>query len=523
MLYELSLFTGYAGMTLGLRLAGLEVRNVGYCEIDPYCQEIIKARIRDGLLDDAPIYPDIRAFNGLEWRGAVDIITAGFPCTPHSLAGRRGGVEDPRDLWPATAQVISDVRPQHVLLENAGIHLRSRGQPAYAYSVIADLAALGYVGVWGVVGARDVGAPHRRDRWWCLGYLDNTDAARWREARERPEQHTAPEPETRSGNVDNSDSSSRETRQGLSGLAYKAAYRTGLPLWPPGPGDVEGWRRVLAGHPELAPAIDGRLACTFVEQLMGLPLGWTDVYPLTTQSFYGTIWETLLGGVNGYPDKGRPGEILSSVRDANGEATVQRTHGGHGSVSQKGVLSAQLHGEGNDQRDAQPSISEKKGSGVSGRCLPELRGDGGPPYSPSGQQPREQCREQLADALRLLSSEITLGDIPPPPKAQASALRHLWKVMCETQQGDVRETLAAVQETWESLSDDEVRWVHLQAHRRIAATRFRVQRLKALGNGVVPLALAAFLKIIKPQGSERDEKLNPSKTVSIVLPGRWQG
>ena len=66
MLTELSLFSGYGGFSLSLRLAGLEVKTIGYCEIEPYCQGIIKARIRDGLLDDAPIWPDIRAFDGSE-------------------------------------------------------------------------------------------------------------------------------------------------------------------------------------------------------------------------------------------------------------------------------------------------------------------------------------------------------------------------------------------------------------------------------------------------------------------------
>jgi len=40
---------------MGLRLSGLEVITVGYIEIEPYCQEIIQARIKDGLLDDAPV------------------------------------------------------------------------------------------------------------------------------------------------------------------------------------------------------------------------------------------------------------------------------------------------------------------------------------------------------------------------------------------------------------------------------------------------------------------------------------
>jgi len=65
---ELSLFSGYGGFTLGLRLAGIRVRTVAYVEIEPYRQEIIKARIRDGFLDDAPIFPDTMEASGARER-----------------------------------------------------------------------------------------------------------------------------------------------------------------------------------------------------------------------------------------------------------------------------------------------------------------------------------------------------------------------------------------------------------------------------------------------------------------------
>lgn len=147
---ELSLFTGYGGFSLGLKLAGLEVRTVGYCEIEPYCQEIIKARIRDGLLDDAPIFPDIRAFDGSQYRGLVDIVTAGFPCQPHSVAGKRAGALDDRNLWPDTIQVIDDVGPAIVLLENVPGILAN----GYGGTVVGQLAERGYDAIWGLLSAK---------------------------------------------------------------------------------------------------------------------------------------------------------------------------------------------------------------------------------------------------------------------------------------------------------------------------------------------------------------------------------
>ena len=179
---ELSLFSGYGGFSLGLQLASVRSRTVCYVEIDDYCQRIIQSRIRDGHLDDAPIWDDVKTFDGRPWAGLVDIVTAGFPCQPHSVAGQRKGAADDRNLWPDTLRVVSEVRPRYVLLENAGIELRNGPSPAYAYSVLADLTSIGYDAEWASVPAAAVGAPHLRWRWWCLAY---TDRPRLKEPRPR--------------------------------------------------------------------------------------------------------------------------------------------------------------------------------------------------------------------------------------------------------------------------------------------------------------------------------------------------
>ena len=165
MLSELSLFSGYCGLTLGLRLAGVEVRTVGYVEIDPHCQQIIKARIRDGLLDDAPIWADVSSFDGHQCRGLVDIVTGGFPCQDVSTAGQRAGIDGERTgLWREMCRVIGEVGPRWVLLENVPGILVCGG----AGAVIGELANLGYDCRWGLVPAAAIGAPHLRWRWWCL-------------------------------------------------------------------------------------------------------------------------------------------------------------------------------------------------------------------------------------------------------------------------------------------------------------------------------------------------------------------
>ena len=169
---EMSLFSGYGGFSLGLRLAGLNTRTICYVEWDKYCQQVIQARIEDGHLDDAPIWDDIKSFDGRPWRGTVDILSAGFPCQPHSNAGLRKGADDDRDLWPDTLRIIGEVGPRLVILENVpGILVRpDDGREAYGGTVVGELAEIGYDAEWRVVSAADALAPHLRKRWWLLAY-----------------------------------------------------------------------------------------------------------------------------------------------------------------------------------------------------------------------------------------------------------------------------------------------------------------------------------------------------------------
>ena len=171
-LTELNLFSGYGGFNLGLRLAGIPVQTVCYVEWDKYCQQVIQARIEDGLLDDAPIWGgDIRGFNGKPWRGAVDIITASPPCPSFSVAGNRLGGEDDRNMFPETLRLLDEIRPTYAILENVpGLTL---GERPYIWDVLGGLSEIGlYECRWDIVSAQDAKAPHKRSRWWCFARLD---------------------------------------------------------------------------------------------------------------------------------------------------------------------------------------------------------------------------------------------------------------------------------------------------------------------------------------------------------------
>lgn len=164
---ELSLFSGIGGGLLGTKLLGW--KTIGYVENNPYCQTILQARIKDGMLDDAPIFGDITEFiseYAKSYAGYTDVITAGFPCTPFSVAGKQKADADARNGWPATIRVIRAVKPRWVLLENVpGLLAKSHG---YFGQILGELAESGYTCRWDCVRASDVGAPHKRERLWIV-------------------------------------------------------------------------------------------------------------------------------------------------------------------------------------------------------------------------------------------------------------------------------------------------------------------------------------------------------------------
>ena len=163
---ELALFAGAGGGILGGTLLGW--RTVCAVEIEPFCREVLLRRQQDGCLPWFPIWDDVCTFNGRPWRGLIDVITGGFPCQDISAAGKGAGITGERSgLWSEMARIIGEVRPPFVLVENSPL-LVSRGLDV----VLSDLASLGYDAVWGIIGADDAGAPHRRKRIWILAYSD---------------------------------------------------------------------------------------------------------------------------------------------------------------------------------------------------------------------------------------------------------------------------------------------------------------------------------------------------------------
>jgi DNA (cytosine-5)-methyltransferase 1 len=157
-----SLFSGIGGFDLAAEWMGWE--NVFHCEWNPFGQRILKH-----YWPNAKSYDDITKTDFTSHRGAIDILTGGFPCQPYSLAGKRKGKADDRHLWPEMLRAIREIQPQWVVGENVFGIVNWNGGMVFD-EVQADLEAEGYEVQPYVLPACAVNAPHRRDRVWFVAY-----------------------------------------------------------------------------------------------------------------------------------------------------------------------------------------------------------------------------------------------------------------------------------------------------------------------------------------------------------------
>ncbi|MBB1252896.1 DNA cytosine methyltransferase [Streptomyces sp. OF3] len=333
-----SLCTGYGGIETAVGQV-LDTETVWHADPDPGASAI--------LAHHWPHVPNLGDITAVDWRTIppVDVLTAGYPCQPFSLAGRQKGTADDRHIWPHIATALRVLRPRLALLENVAGHLRLGFD-----TVLADLAALGFDAEWCLARADEVGAPHRRERLFVLAWpadaegpglearregrpggdpaadaphLGHERAGRTRYGRPRPADGCGaaadapgdgrlqgrPEPARLVGGPDAAErggaTPADTDRRGLEGHPQRhrepQPRRDGLDrldpvgrrLQRPTPVDwgryapaIRRWERAT-GRPAPAPTEPGRtgqprLAPRFVEWLMGLDQGWvTDVPGLT--------------------------------------------------------------------------------------------------------------------------------------------------------------------------------------------------------------------------------------------------
>lgn len=215
-----SLFSCIGGFDLAAKEVGWN--NVFQCEIDPFCQSVLKYYFPKTVL-----YEDIKRTDFTSWKGKIDVLTGGFPCQPFSVAGQRKGADDDRYLWPEMLRVIRETRPRWVIGENvAGItnmvqpgsetdvetksdqdeenYKETILEQEYIINTICDDIEREVYSVQPIIiPACGVGAPHRRDRVWFIAHSNGSRELQFGERRDirdkeqydqdkEPERHEQP-------------------------------------------------------------------------------------------------------------------------------------------------------------------------------------------------------------------------------------------------------------------------------------------------------------------------------------------
>lgn len=159
MLRSIDLFSGVGGITLALE--GV-CRPVMYCDIDPVARSVLLDNMERRLIPKAPLEHDVTSIARVP---KADIVIGGFPCVGFSTGGKRAGLANKASrLFYDLVDVLDRSGARAVFLENV---------PGVLWEMNAIVAELsvkrGFQLRWTCVSARDVGAPHLRDRWFCLG------------------------------------------------------------------------------------------------------------------------------------------------------------------------------------------------------------------------------------------------------------------------------------------------------------------------------------------------------------------
>ena len=539
----LDLFSGIGGFSLGLERAGMET--VAFCEYDEKARLVLNKH-----WPNVPMYNDVRTLTGeqLEKDGITDIglICGGYPCQPFSVAGKRQGQADDRHLWPEFFRLIQEIRPTWVIAENVAGHINMGLD-----SVLADLESEGYNVQTFLIPACAVGAVHRRDRVWIVAHSNAKCGASAKQKR----QHEGAEDSSGSGangldagtNVAHSELTGSRgdnggTDRGRSETESEAVQQENGEAYA---GDVGEGRGSLA-HTKCSP-IDQRPESTEkrgrsreAEQVgMGSSRTGEDV--------------AHSDSVNWSPNEGKP----------NAKADGRDKSSGGGKFvadTQRGVVQTQLPRQ-------EPTVLREKASGRetgrlgsrdvpigkewavesnlgkladgipaglergrlnaderwlqvsrqkdAGGILRELR-DYRDTLRPSqGQGLDEQRSIEYSDALQFLSYILASCGGGDHAEDREAALYGLWKSLVQVKSEAMQYAPNQVEAIWESITDAQADWIIVavvhgcfwseppEVPRVASGVPRRVDRLKQLGNAVVPQVVEVIGRAIMEAEQER--------------------
>lgn len=158
---EFHLFAGIGGGIYGGEILGHEC--CAGVEIDPYCQKVLRQRQQDGWMNKFPIYGDIKKLDGYQYIGQFDILCGGFPCQAFSYAAHGKNIEE-KNLWPEMLRFVKQSNAPIVFGENVTFKAIETAK--------RDLELLGYSVERCKLACMDLGADHKRPRFWLLAVKD---------------------------------------------------------------------------------------------------------------------------------------------------------------------------------------------------------------------------------------------------------------------------------------------------------------------------------------------------------------
>ena len=164
-----SLFAGIGGFELGLERAIPGAFTLWQVEQNNFCQKVLAKH-----WPQAQIYDDVKNINKNNVE-QVDILCGGFPCQDISIAGKGEGLNGEKsNLYWQLHRIIDELQPKAVIMENVPvISIRGLG------TVLGSLSEIGYDAEWCTIRASDFGAPHKRERWFCIAYPSTVSNSRW--------------------------------------------------------------------------------------------------------------------------------------------------------------------------------------------------------------------------------------------------------------------------------------------------------------------------------------------------------
>ena len=164
-LTSVELCAGAGGQALGLHQAGFS--HLALVDNDPHCVATLQQNFKTSNI----YLEDLRTWNVKPFEG-VDLLAAGLPCPPFSKAGKQFGSDDERNLFPATLEIIAQIKPRAIMIENVpGLMDMKFGE--FRADLETQLEKMGYVSIWQVLNASNYGVSQLRPRVMFLALHKN--------------------------------------------------------------------------------------------------------------------------------------------------------------------------------------------------------------------------------------------------------------------------------------------------------------------------------------------------------------